>query len=158
MTKRAELIIIFSCALLFFICFFVHPVFPVQRYPLFADAPKFYDTYIITTPEGVVVSPSELNLQNTYDGDPTYLVGRLPTTVYKWGQSLSFSELQNHFKSEKAGLTSQYPVLCLTRTTWATLPDKSFGARSFTSFALVNQELTSDNNVIQSVCNHRGQQ
>jgi hypothetical protein len=105
-----------------------------------------------------VILPQELNLQNIYDGDPTYLVGRLPTTAYKWSHSLSFSELQAHFKSDKAGLAARHAVLCITRTIWGTLPDKSFGAASFESFAWVRQELTSDKAVIQSACSHGGQQ
>ncbi|WP_413294219.1 hypothetical protein ACLSU7_03765 [Bdellovibrio sp. HCB185ZH] len=154
MTKRAELTIIFCCATLFFACFFVHPLFPVQRYPLFADAPLSYETYLISTPEGLEVLPQSLNLQNTYDGDPTYLVGRHPTTAYKWSQHLSVAELQEHFTSQQSGVIAQFPVLCITRTTWGTLPDKTFGAVSFESLAWANQVLSDDQKIVQSVCGH----
>ncbi|QLY26960.1 hypothetical protein [Bdellovibrio sp. KM01] len=152
MTKRAELTIILSCTAIFFICFSVHPLFPVQRYPLFADAPLSYETYLITTPEGLELLPQSFNLQNTYDGDPTYSVGRHPTTAYKWSHILSVAELQEHFKSPRSGVISQFPVLCITRTIWGTQPDKTFGAVSTESLTWANQQLTADQNMVKSMC------
>lgn len=152
MTKRAELFIIISGALLFFVCFFVHPIFPVQRYPLFADTPTKYETYRIMTPSGLELLPQNIRLQNTYDGDPTYQVGRHPLTAYKWGQVLSFEDLRTHFKSIATDLISEFPILCITRTIWGTQPDKAFGALSFESFVWIYNDLTADYKAIQSHC------
>jgi hypothetical protein len=152
MTKRAELILIFSCAVLFFASFFWLPLFPVQRYPLFADAPKQYETYRIRTNDGSELPTSLLNLQNTYDGDPTFSVGRLPNTVYKWGQTLSEEDLAKHFSSLDEELFANIQALCIYKTIWGTLPDKSFGEIYAQRFVWKDKTLIKDDSTFKSVC------
>lgn len=100
----------------------------------------------------MMIEPSFLRLQNTYDGDPTYLVGRHPATAYKWGQILTFEQLKTHFDSMKSNILRTFPTLCIQRTTWTTLPDKSFGILAVDAFAWVNNQFTSDFDVVHPLC------
>ncbi|MBO9666560.1 MAG: hypothetical protein J7501_07065 [Bdellovibrio sp.] len=152
MTKRAELILILSCAVLFFASFLVYPLFPVQRYPLFADAPTQYETYQILNSEGIRIPLSLLNLQNTYDGDPTFLVGRLPATAYKWGHVLTAPELEKHLNSLDEELLADISYLCIQRSVFGTLSDDSFGVTALDHFVWKDRKISSDPTLFASSC------
>ncbi len=133
MTKRAEITLISLLLVTFAVSFFTKPLFPVQRYPLFADAPTHYETYRAYVPQGPEIPLPDIELQNTYDGDPTFYVGRLPKTAYKWGQILSLEELRQHLQNLPL-VAEKYPKLCLDRTVWGLREDGVFGVTRFERF------------------------
>jgi hypothetical protein len=143
MTKRAEITLITLLLVTFAVSFFTWPLFPVQRYPLFADSPTTYESYHAYIPQGPEIPLPEIELQNTYDGDPTFYVGRLPKTAYKWGQILSVEDLRNHFQN-LAAATDKYPVFCLDRTVWGLRDDKIFGVIRFERFFWAHGHLEPD--------------
>ncbi|WP_413578419.1 hypothetical protein ACLVWU_07760 [Bdellovibrio sp. HCB290] len=149
--RKSELILIVTLALVFVISFFTRPLFPVQRYPLFADAPTTYETYHASLPTGEQIPLISLQLQNNYDGDPTYDVGRHPATIYTWGKILSIEQLQNHFSNlnKKKQIPAEF---CLIRTIWGKRSDQHFGVIKTSLFWWSAEHLSENSNSAPLVC------
>ncbi|WP_413587368.1 hypothetical protein [Bdellovibrio sp. HCB274] len=149
--KTSELILLVMLTVIFVVSFLTRPLFPVQRYPLFADAPTTYETYQATLPTGEFIPLSHLQLQNNYDGDPTYDVGRHPSTVYVWGKILTAEQLQEHFHFlNQQGKVP--PEFCLTRTVWGQRGDRSFGEIKNTNFWWSADRLSENSSSAPPVC------
>ncbi|MEK2690545.1 hypothetical protein [Bdellovibrio sp. GT3] len=149
--KKSELILLMTLAVIFVVSFFTRPLFPVQRYPLFADAPTTYETYHASLPTGEQIPLLSLQLQNNYDGDPTYDVGRHPATVYAWGEILTTEQLQNHFST--LSKQNQIPKeFCLIRTIWGQRSDQNFGVIKYSLFWWSNEHLAENSDSAPPVC------
>jgi hypothetical protein len=114
------------------------PLFPFQRNALFADSPKSYETYEVTSNEAPI-STYDLELMNLYDGDPTYDSGRTFKTAYQWGHIFSKDELEKHLQELSVRNTKLPANICIERKIWGSLPDKSFGLVSTDWFLWQNK-------------------
>jgi hypothetical protein len=107
--------------------FFFFPYFPLARFTQFADAPRTYNDFAITTEKGTSYPSWSYGLGINYDGDPAMSQGRIYKTGNPWGEDPTQESIEQHLRLLRQWNWINDDAVCLEKRTWGTGEDGRFG-------------------------------
>lgn len=122
--------------------FFFFPYFPLSRFTQFADAPRTYNDFLITSSKGSTYPAWAYGLGINYDGDPAMSQGRLYHTGNPWGGEPTKESLTHHLNVLQTWNWITAEEVCLEKRKWGTGPDGKFTQLESTKWLWKNRELS----------------